>query len=268
MTDGLHELFDQYVDQLISGEKSAVCVLHDLDLSEVLGPLLETSTLVVQQLGAVEPSPEFRQASRTWVRSLFFSRLARKESRPGFLFMWWQRRWTTAMATALVVCLAGMGLVAASVDSLPNGFFYPMKTATEQVRLMLVVSDVDRAQLQLEFVESRLDEMTTMASRGDSDTVVLLAGEVTHLIAQMCTGALFESLDIDSEIAEVLAARSAADPEMSLEEALSMDRAGALQLLQCAMATAPPELRPTIERLMGALSRDFDASISLIESSA
>ena len=268
MTDGLHELFDQYVDRLISGEETAVCVVHDLDLSEILGPLLETSTLVVQQLGAVEPSPEFRQASRTWVRSLFFSRLARKESRPGFLFMWWQRRWTTAMATALVVCLAGMGLVAASVDSLPNGFFYPMKTTTEQVRLTLALSDLDRAQLQLEFAECRLDEMTTMASRGDSDTVVLLAGDVTQLIAQMCTGALFESLDIDSEVSGVLAAHSAAGSEMSLEEALSTDRAGALQLLQCALDSAPPELRPTIERLMAALSRDFDASISLLESSA
>ncbi len=268
MTHGMHELFDQYVDRLISGEETAVCVVHDLDLSEVLGPLLETSTLVVQQLGAVEPSPEFRQASRTWVRSLFFSRLARKESRPGFLFMWWQRRWVTAMATVLVVCLAGMGLLAASVDSLPNGFFYPMKTATEQARVMLAVSDLDRAQLQLQFAECRLDEMTTMASRGDSDTVVLLAGEVTQLVAQMCTGALFESLDIDSEIAGVLAAHSAADSEMSLEEALSTDRAGALQLLQCALDSAPPELRPTIERLMAALSRDFDASISLLESSA
>ena len=103
MTDAMHELFDQYVDRLISGEETSACAVRDLDLSEVLGPLLETSTLVVQQLGAVEPSPEFRQASRTWVRSLFFSRLARKESRPGFLFMWWQRRWVTAMATVLVV---------------------------------------------------------------------------------------------------------------------------------------------------------------------
>jgi hypothetical protein len=268
MTDGLYELFDQYVDGLISGEETAVCVVRDLDLSEVLGPLLETSTLVVQQLGAVEPSPEFRQAARTRIRSLFFSRLARKESRPGLLFMWWQRRWVTAMATALVVCLAGMGLLAASVDSLPNGFFYPMKTATEQVRLTLALSDLDRAQLQLEFAECRLEEMTTMAGRGDSDTVVLLAGEVTQLIAQMCTGALFESLDIDSEVSEVLAAGSAAGSELSLEEALNTDRAGALQLLQVAMDSAPPELRPTIERLMSALSRDFDASISLIESSA
>ena len=268
MTHGLHELFDQYVDRLISGEETTVCVVQDLDLSEVLGPLLETSTLVVQQLGAVEPSPEFRQAARTRIRSLFFSRLAHKESRPGFLFMWWQRRWVTAMATALVVCLAGMGLLAASVDSLPNGFFYPMKTATEQARLTLALSDLDRAQLQLEFAESRLDEMTTMAGRGDSDTVILLAGEVTQLVAQMCTGALFESLDIDSEISEVLAARSAASSGMSLEEALDTDRAGALQLLQFAMDSAPPELQPAIERLMEALSRDFDASISLIESSA
>ncbi len=268
MSDRRHELFDQYVDRLISGEESTACAVHDLDLSEVLGPLLETSTLVVQQLGAVEPSPEFRQASRTWIRSLFFSRLARKETRPGFLFMWWQRRWVTAMATALVVCLAGMGLLAASVDSLPNGFFYPMKTATEQARVMLAVSDLDRAQLQLEFAECRLDEMTAMASRGDSDTVVLLAGEVTQLVAQMCTYALFESLDMDNEISEVLAAHSAAGSEMSLEEVLNTDRAGALQLLQCAMDSAPPELQPAIERLMTALSRDFDASMSLLESSA
>ena len=262
------ELFDEYIERLISGDDGADVLAGNEDMSEILAPLFETGSLVAHQLGVIEPSPEFKQVTRVRIQSLFYSRLARRDSHPGFFFSWWQRRWTSAMASFLVVCLASMGLLAASVDSLPSGFFYPMKTATEQVRMTLALSEVDRAQLQLEFAERRLGEMTTMASRGDSDTAVFLAGEVTQLVAQMCSGALFEALDVDSTASQFISEQDGAGAEMDFEDALTTDRVTALELLECAAISAPPELQPTIESLIDVLSRDFDTTLSLLGSTA
>ena len=268
MNNRAADLLDEYIERLISGEEAPDVLSGNEDMSDILGPLLETGGLVAHQLSNIEPSPEFKQTARVRIRSLFYSRLARRESHPGFFFTWWQRRWTTAMASFLVVCLASMGLLAASVDSLPTGFFYPMKTATEQVRLTLAFSEVERVQLQVEFAERRLDEMTVMASRGDSDTAVFLAGEVTQLVAQMCSGALFNALGSEGAASEFIIEGNGSSPGMSLADVLTTDRVRALELLECAAISAPPELQPTIERLIEVLSRDFDTTLSLLEATA
>ncbi|MBN1857548.1 MAG: hypothetical protein JW846_11435 [Dehalococcoidia bacterium] len=268
MSEWPAELLDEYIERLISGGDVQDLVAENEVVSEVFAPLFETSCLVASQLGTIEPSPQFKQTARMRIRSLFYARLARKESHPSIFFSWWQRRWTTAMATFLVVSLASMGLLAASVDSLPTGFFYPMKTTTEQVRLSLALSDVERVQLQIEFTERRLDEMTTMASRGDSDTAVFLAGEVTQLVAQMCSGALFEALGVDVAASQLVIDERGSGADADFADVLITDRVKALELLESASVSAPPELQPTIERLIEALSRDFDTTLSLLEATA
>lgn len=258
MSDRLPDIFDEYVDRLLAGEQVEDCAFDDSELAELLGPLLATSAEVVQQLDAVRPSPEFKRTAVVRLRNLFYARQAKRDVRPGVLFMWWQRRWATAMATALVFCLAGIGIVAASVNALPSGFFYPVKTATEQMQLTLTTSDVERAQLQLEFTERRLVEMSEMAERGDVETAIYLAAEVNTLIGQMCIGGL-----------GVPASDSTWTPEgrtgPSVASILTQDRAGALSLLECALDTAPAELQPGIQRLMVQLTREFDETIATLE---
>jgi hypothetical protein len=46
---------------------------------------------------------------------------------------------------------------------------------------------------------------------------------------------------------------------------LNADRAEALLVLEAALASAPEELKPNIERLMGELAREFDATIAHLE---
>lgn len=264
MNDRIEEVLDCCVDRLVRGENVADAVEGDADLATLLQPLLETSTLVAHQLRCIQPSPEFKQAARTRTRGLFFAKLARRESNPGFLFMWWQRRWATAMATVMVACLASLGVLAASVNALPSGFFYPVKTTTEQMRLSLTVSDVDRAQLQLEYTERRLTEMTRMAGRGDTETVLMLAAEATRLIAQMCAGALFGVDGAEADMGLLLTS-PAASAAVAPAVVLGADRDSALDLLQRALQVAPEELRPDIEYLVSELSREFDATISHLE---
>jgi len=258
MSDRLPEVFDEYIDRLLAGEQLDDAALDDPELAELLTPLLATSAEVMQQLATVTPSPDFKHTAAVRMRNLFYARQAKRDVRPGAVFMWWQRRWATAMATALVFCLAGIGIVAASVNALPSGFFYPVKTATEQVRLTMTTSDVERAQLQLEFTERRLSEMTEMAARGDVETAIYLAAEVNTMIARMCIGGF-----------GVPASDSTWTPEgrtgPTATSILAQDRAGALGLLECALDSAPNELQPEITRLMAQLASEFDETISLLE---
>ncbi len=262
MNERVEELFDRYVDRLIAGEDITSCAADDPELLEALAPLLHTGELVAHQLRAVEPSSQFRRAARTRMRNLFFARLARKEPRPGYLSMWWQRRWATAMVTAMVVCLAGLGVLAASFNALPTGFFYPVKTATEQMRLVMTTSEYERTELQLEYVERRLSEMTSMAGRGDADTAILVAGEAMRLLVQMSTSALFDFSD-----GQVFLTMAPPDPSEALSPiaVLNADREGSLELLAGVLDEAPEELKPRIEQLMAELSREFDATIAHLE---
>ncbi|GEM_PF-2755316 len=261
MTERLEDLLDQYVDRLMAGEDAVLCVDEDPDLAGVLMPLLQTTQLVTHQLGCVEPSSRFKVAARIRMRNLYFARLARKESRPGSLFLWWQRRWVTAMVTAMVFCLAGLGVLAASFNALPSGFFYPVKTATEEMRLAVTTSEYERAQLQLEYAERRLSEMTSMAARGDAETAALLSGDVVRLIVQMSSSALFDSLN--GEI--VIMVPPDSPLTTSPIAALNASRSDSLHLLSSVLEVAPEELRPRIERLMTELAREFDATIAHLD---
>lgn len=261
MSQNIEDIFDQYVDSLLSGNDLPACVQDESDMTAMLAPLLQTSELVARQLRTVQPSPRFRMAAQTRMRSLFFARLARRESRPGFLSVWWQQRWATAMATAMVLCLAGLGVLAASFNALPSGFFYPVKVTSEQARLALSTSEYERAQLRLEYTERRLSEMTSMADRGDAETAVLLAGEVTRLIVQTATSAVFDVPVVEGSSTMVSADNSAVAPIA----VLNADRTESLAILECVLAAAPDDMKPEIERLMTELSREFDLTIAHLE---
>jgi hypothetical protein len=154
-------------------------------------------------------------------------------------------------------------VLAASFNALPSGFFYPVKMTTEQMRLSFTTSEYERAQLQLEYTERRLSEMTSMADRGDAETAVLLAGEATRLIVQMATSAVFNLPDNGSS--QVVMAPDNSGAALAPIAALSADRAESLALLESALQVAPEGLRPDIERLMNELAIEFDATISHLE---
>lgn len=264
MSERIEDLFDRYVDRLIAGEDVSSCAPEEQDLSDVLGSLLQTGDLVVRQLRTVEPDSRFRAAARLRMRNLFFARLARKDPRPSVISLWWQQRWASAMATAMVACLAGLGVLAASFNALPSGFFYPVKVTTEQVRLSLTTSEYERAQLRLEYAQRRLSEMSSMADRGDAEMAVLLAGEATRLIAQTATSAVFGLSEYQGDQSSLSPGTvPSGDTALLL---LAADRAESLLVLEAALAAAPDELKPDIQRLMNELSREFDTTIALLES--
>ena len=59
--------------------------------------------------------------------------------------------------------------MAASSQALPDQPLYPVKLATEQVRLAFAVSDTQKAQVQTELVQTRATEVEAMANAGKTE---------------------------------------------------------------------------------------------------
>jgi hypothetical protein len=72
----------------------------------------------------------------------------------------------TALSLVFIILIAGTGTVAAASNSLPDQPLYPVKLATENVRLTLTPSALGKAELYTEFTDTRVDEIVKMADKG------------------------------------------------------------------------------------------------------
>jgi hypothetical protein len=87
-----------------------------------------------------------------------------------------------AIALASVLLTLGMGAVVASADTLPDDLLYPVKIASEQVRLALADAPGDRAGVELSIAEHRLSEAEKLAGSGrTSDALVASAMFSQHI---------------------------------------------------------------------------------------
>jgi hypothetical protein len=123
--------------------------------------------LAVKKASAVEPRPDFKARARYQFRSALGEKAApRRRS-----FFGWLPRWATALTIVLIVLLAGGGTVAAASNSMPDSILYPVKLATEEVRLAFTPSQLGKARLCSDFADERVAEIIYMAEKGDAERV-------------------------------------------------------------------------------------------------
>jgi len=85
------------------------------------------------------------------------------------------------VAVSIVASLS-MGAIVASADTLPDDLLYPLKLATEQVRLALADAPGDRASVELSIASHRLTEAEKLATTGrTSDALVASALFSQHI---------------------------------------------------------------------------------------
>jgi len=97
----------------------------------------------------------------------------------------------------LLVCV-GMGTVVASADTLPDDLLYPLKLASEQVRLALADAPGDRAGVELSIADHRLREAEALAGSGrTSDALVASAMYSQHIASAAAELALQPQNDQD-----------------------------------------------------------------------
>lgn len=89
-----------------------------------------------------------------------------------------------SIALAGLLVAAGLGASVASADTLPDDLLYPVKLASEGIRLALAHAAEDRAAVEISIAEHRLAEAQRLAAAGrTSDALVASAIYSQHMVA-------------------------------------------------------------------------------------
>jgi len=160
----LNDIFEDCLERILTGgETVEQCLAGYPEYAAELAPLLQTA-LEAKETLEIAPSPEFREKARYQILTELRDIEERKQRR--FSLFGWQPRWATAAIAVLVLLVASSGTVAAAGNSLPDQTLYPVKLATERVRLALTPSTLGKAEYYAELVDKRVSEIISMSDKG------------------------------------------------------------------------------------------------------
>ncbi len=160
----LVNIFEECLERILTGgETVEQCLAGYPEFAAELAPLLQTA-LEAKETLEIAPSPEFREKARYQILTELRDIEERKQHR--FSLFGWQPRWATAAIAVLVLLVASSGTVAAAGNSLPDQTLYPVKLATERVRLALTPSALGKAEYYAELVDKRVNEIISMSDKG------------------------------------------------------------------------------------------------------
>ena len=259
------DILDECLERLFSkGETLEQCLASYPGQATELRPLLETA-LAAKQASAIEPRSEFKARARYEFRSA----LQGMEAKRGLSFLEWWPRWATVVAIVLVLLLAGGGTVTASSGSMPNGFLYPVKIASEQVRLTLTPSKLGKAELYANLADKRVSEIVYVASKGNMEQVELTTQRLNNALTRIATLISIQKERGEGEL--MLAPAPAMAPDESAEAGKSVDiqgngRSELRQILANYAVSHPARLRAALEEapesIKPALRQAIDISVA------
>ncbi|HEY90667.1 MAG TPA: hypothetical protein G4O07_02430, partial [Dehalococcoidia bacterium] len=163
-----NDILDECLERILTGEETLQqCLDRYPDYAAELEPLLRTA-VATRELQSIEPDSEFRARARYQLR-LEMDRIpsGRWQSilkwRPSLKL---QPRWVVTIVVVLALVLGGGTTVLAAESSMPGSPLYPVKLATENVRLTFSSSDVARAELYATLADRRIEEITYAIEKG------------------------------------------------------------------------------------------------------
>src|SRR5581483_9218715 len=118
---------------------------------------------------ASEESPRMSAAAQAQGLATLRARAAEKRGARRsnlFAFLAPVPRWAQIVAVAILVVLIANGVTAAAANSLPGSVLYPFKRFTEGGQLLLQNTNAQRAQLWMNFANTRLDEVQRLLKNG------------------------------------------------------------------------------------------------------
>jgi hypothetical protein len=168
MAERFENILDECLERLCQGESVEQCLARYPEQAAELEPLLRVAVATQKTSSAVKPRTEFKERSRYEIQSQLHDK-ARKTEPKKTSFVGWMPRWAVAVVSVILVFLvAGTGTVAASTSSMPDDTLYPVKLATERVRLGLSRGDINKARVSVRLVDRRVKEIIYLAKKGDS----------------------------------------------------------------------------------------------------
>lgn len=277
MGQKIEDVLNECLERIFKGESIEDCLKAYPKQAPELEPLLKASFAFIQKSAAIWPDPEYKVRAQSQLQAMFYAKHEKAEKRAGIPV--WHRKWAVAMTAVLVILLAGIGTAAASAYALPDEPLYPVKLATEQVRLTLAFSDTGKAKLHIRFAERRAGEMVEMARQGKPDEIFMLTKQIAKHLDGVYVMEGTEGVGGEGAKALPPPPRAAIPPSEAgaysggkvaeeLEAMLSQSRAKSLGALRNALGKAPEELKPDLERAIENMAKDYDRTIFIIESSS
>jgi hypothetical protein len=167
----------------------AECLNRYPSRRQELEPLLKLA-LNIQEPPVIELDSTYKQAAKT--RLLQQIRTARPEKSRSFTNIFsfgltqrfaWARVAVFVVVALIVLSMLGGGTVYAAQSSLPGELLYPVKTGVEDVRIFFAGSSAAKAELNLQFAQTRLEEMNKLAISNEERTQLAVNGYRSNLDA-------------------------------------------------------------------------------------
>ena len=156
-----------------------------------LEPLLKMA-LNIQEPPPVTLDSGYKQAAKA--RLLQQIRTAKQEKARSFKDRFsfgippqyaWARVAVAVIIGVIILSSAGSGTALAAQNSLPGDVLYPVKTGTEDVRLLVADGSVAKAELNLEFAENRLEELSELVNTEEGKAGIAVEGYQGNLDAAL-----------------------------------------------------------------------------------
>ena len=165
-------IFSDALERVLRGEDLENCLQDYSEEAEELRPLLKFALQLKHYNDSIKPSPEFKSRTQAnleeafWARQHSWRTRVSKRLKPVI-------RWA-AVTTGVVILLVsafigGFALSSlASANTMPGETLYPVKLTTEEVRVVLAFSNVEKVELLTQSAETRAGEIACAAEKGDS----------------------------------------------------------------------------------------------------
>lgn len=227
-------ILDECLEKMLRGESIEQCLADYPDYASALEPMLRTASRT-KMAANIQPRPEFKDRARHEFQAAIRDMDVKSARGRGF-FPSLRPAWI-ALAALVAIIIAGSGTVYAAGNALPDSPLYPIKLATEQVRLFLTPSDIGKAELYADFADERVEEIVRMAEKGDAELVQQTTNRLNEQLVAMASLAIGENgLPADGGMFALQAPETSGDGE----EYLSETRAPTVTVPPATSAPIPP----------------------------
>ena len=253
-------IFDECLERvLVNGETIEQCLERYPKYVAELEPLLLTATATGEAID-IAPSPEFKARARYQLRV----EMASLDEKKKHFFLARQPRWALAVVTAFVVLLLGSGTVLAanSESTLPGNPLYPVKMATENVRLALTSSDSAKAELYATLVDRRTSEIGRLMDKGNTELVEWTVNRLKSHLTNIYSLSPASQSAIGSEITE---GEPSVKPMIAVQDVAATVRTEERVRLQVLwgryIVNHPDEIRAMVEEAPLSVKQDMTRAI-------
>ena len=176
--NNLYEVLEICLQDIEQGAEIETVLFGYPDLADELRPMLEAS-VNAKSMAVPDPSSEVVRRNRAkFLQHAAEMREAKVQPVSNRIWFASLRRIAVTLVVVAILFASGTGLVRAASTTLPGDNLYPVKRTWEDVLLLFTLNGQQRAALEVEHENERLDELNELFAKGRTAEVDF-AGLVT-----------------------------------------------------------------------------------------